>query len=47
LRFCIEIGADLAQGYFLAHPEKIAPTVSADALRVLEECSHMTNPVLL
>ena len=47
LRFCVEIGADLAQGYFLAHPEKIAPAVSADALQVLEQCSQMTSPVLL
>src|SRR5579864_2594706 len=37
LRFCIEIGADLAQGYFLAHPAEVAPPISSEALRVLEQ----------
>jgi EAL domain-containing protein (putative c-di-GMP-specific phosphodiesterase class I) len=38
LSFCIEIGADLVQGYFLARPARVPPTVSADALQVLEQC---------
>lgn len=37
LRFCVEIGADLAQGYFLARPAAVAPPVSSEALRVLEQ----------
>jgi len=37
LRFCIEIGADLAQGYFLARPAEVAPPISSEALRVLEQ----------
>jgi len=45
LRFCLEIGADLAQGYFLAHPAEIAPAVSPEALRVLEQCRLETHPV--
>ncbi len=37
LRFCIEIGADLVQGYFLARPAEVAQPISPDALRVLEQ----------
>ena len=39
LRFCAEIGVDLAQGYFLARPADPVPTVSSEALRVLEQYS--------
>jgi EAL domain-containing protein (putative c-di-GMP-specific phosphodiesterase class I) len=45
LKFCLEIDADLAQGYFLARPAKIAPAVSSEALRVLERCRPDSNPV--
>jgi EAL domain-containing protein (putative c-di-GMP-specific phosphodiesterase class I) len=45
LRFCLEIGADLAQGYFLAHPAEEAPAVSPEALRVLEQYRLESNSV--
>lgn len=45
LRFCIEIGADLAQGYFLARPAEIAPAVSPEAMRVLEQHRLESNAV--
>jgi EAL domain-containing protein (putative c-di-GMP-specific phosphodiesterase class I) len=45
LRFCVEIGVDLAQGYFLARPAETAPPVSAEALRILEECCDCAIPV--
>jgi EAL domain-containing protein (putative c-di-GMP-specific phosphodiesterase class I) len=44
LRFCVEIGADLAQGFFLAHPAELPPAVSPEAVRVLEQCRLVTNP---
>lgn len=37
LKFCIAIDADLVQGYFLARPAETPPTVSPEALRVLDE----------
>jgi EAL domain-containing protein (putative c-di-GMP-specific phosphodiesterase class I) len=46
LRFCVEIGADLAQGYFLARPAEVALDVSSDALRVLERCRTEGDPVV-
>ena len=45
LRFCVEIGADLAQGYFLARPAEVALAVSPEALQVLEQCRLECNPV--
>ncbi len=45
LRFCVEIGADLVQGYFLAHPAEVAPPISPEALRVLEQCRSESDPV--
>jgi EAL domain-containing protein (putative c-di-GMP-specific phosphodiesterase class I) len=45
LRFCVEIGADLAQGYFLARPAEVPLAVSSEALRVLEQCRPDSNPV--
>jgi EAL domain-containing protein (putative c-di-GMP-specific phosphodiesterase class I) len=45
LKFCMEIGADLAQGFFLARPAEIAPSVSPEALRVLEQYRLERNPV--
>ena len=44
LRFCVEIGVDLGQGYFLARPAEVAPPVSSEALRVLEQCCRESNP---
>lgn len=37
LTFCIEIGADLAQGYFLARPAEVPLPISAEAMQVLEK----------
>jgi EAL domain-containing protein (putative c-di-GMP-specific phosphodiesterase class I) len=45
LRFCVEIGADLAQGYFLARPAVVALDVSPEAVQVLERCRPESNPV--
>jgi EAL domain-containing protein (putative c-di-GMP-specific phosphodiesterase class I) len=45
LKFCNEIGADLAQGFFLARPAEIAPAVSPEALKVLEQYRLENNPV--
>jgi EAL domain-containing protein (putative c-di-GMP-specific phosphodiesterase class I) len=45
LKFCVEIGADLAQGYFLARPAEIALAVSPEALRALERCRAESHPV--
>jgi EAL domain-containing protein (putative c-di-GMP-specific phosphodiesterase class I) len=45
LRFCAEIGADLAQGYFLARPAEVVLPVSSEALRVLEQCCPGGIPV--
>jgi EAL domain-containing protein (putative c-di-GMP-specific phosphodiesterase class I) len=46
LRFCVEIGADLAQGYYLARPAEIAPPISSEGLRVLDQCRTESNPVV-
>jgi len=45
LKFCVEIGADIAQGYFLARPAEVPLTVSTEALRVLEHCRAEIHPV--
>jgi EAL domain-containing protein (putative c-di-GMP-specific phosphodiesterase class I) len=45
LRFCVEIGADLAQGYFLARPAEVVLPVSSEALGVLEQCCPGGIPV--
>jgi EAL domain-containing protein (putative c-di-GMP-specific phosphodiesterase class I) len=45
LRFCVEIGADLVQGYFLARPAEVALPISSEALRVLEQCCPGGVPV--
>jgi len=37
LKFCLEIGADLAQGYFLARPAEVPLPVSSEAMRILDE----------
>jgi EAL domain-containing protein (putative c-di-GMP-specific phosphodiesterase class I) len=37
LKFCIDIGADLVQGYFLARPAETPLPVSLDALRTLQQ----------
>jgi EAL domain-containing protein (putative c-di-GMP-specific phosphodiesterase class I) len=37
LKFCVEIGADLAQGYFLARPAEVPLPVSSEATRVLAQ----------
>jgi EAL domain-containing protein (putative c-di-GMP-specific phosphodiesterase class I) len=37
LKHCIAIGADFVQGYFLARPAEVAPPVSHEALRLLEQ----------
>lgn len=39
LKFCLEIGADLAQGYFLARPAEVPAGLSPEALKTLEESS--------
>ncbi len=36
LKFCFEIGADLAQGYFLARPAEVPLPVSSEAMQVLD-----------
>jgi EAL domain-containing protein (putative c-di-GMP-specific phosphodiesterase class I) len=38
LKFCVEIGADLVQGYFLSRPAETPLPVSLEALRVLQQC---------
>ncbi len=40
LKHCIAIGADFVQGYYLARPAEIAPAVSEEAIRTLEEWSR-------
>jgi EAL domain-containing protein (putative c-di-GMP-specific phosphodiesterase class I) len=45
LRFCIEIGADLAQGYFLARPAEIAPSISPEAMQILEKYRPECNSI--
>jgi EAL domain-containing protein (putative c-di-GMP-specific phosphodiesterase class I) len=37
LKFCLDINADLVQGYFLARPEEVPPPVSAKATRALDQ----------
>jgi EAL domain-containing protein (putative c-di-GMP-specific phosphodiesterase class I) len=37
LKFCLEIGADLAQGYFLARPAEAPLPISAEAMQVLNQ----------
>lgn len=44
LRFCVEIGADLVQGYFLARPAAGATPISSEALRVLEQSCPESIP---
>ncbi len=46
LRFCVEIGADLVQGYFLSRPAETPLPVSSEALRILEQCCPGSNPVM-
>jgi EAL domain-containing protein (putative c-di-GMP-specific phosphodiesterase class I) len=38
LKFCLEIGVDLVQGYFLAYPGDAVAPVSEEALRILQQC---------
>jgi EAL domain-containing protein (putative c-di-GMP-specific phosphodiesterase class I) len=45
LKFCVEIGADLLQGYFLARPADLALPISSEALRVLKQCRNGGIPV--
>jgi EAL domain-containing protein (putative c-di-GMP-specific phosphodiesterase class I) len=45
LKFCIEIGADLVQGYFLARPAETSLPISPEALRILEQCYSENVPV--
>ncbi len=45
LKFCVEIGADLVQGYFLARPADLALPISSEALRVLKQCCMGGIPV--
>jgi len=45
LKFCVEIGADLVQGYFLARPADTALPTSSEALRVLKQCYSAGIPV--
>jgi EAL domain-containing protein (putative c-di-GMP-specific phosphodiesterase class I) len=42
LKFCVEIGADLVQGYFMAYPAAVPPAVSPEALRALERICGQT-----
>jgi len=45
LKFCLDIGADLVQGYFLARPADVPPPVSAQAVRVLDQwVGAVSNP---
>jgi EAL domain-containing protein (putative c-di-GMP-specific phosphodiesterase class I) len=37
LKFCFEIGADLAQGYFLARPAEVPLPVSSEAMQILNQ----------
>ena len=37
LKFCLDINADLVQGYFLARPAAAPPPVSAEAIRALDQ----------
>ncbi len=50
LRHCVAIGADIVQGYYLARPAKVPPSISEEAMRQLEqwalipESREMTEP---
>jgi EAL domain-containing protein (putative c-di-GMP-specific phosphodiesterase class I) len=37
LKFCMDLKADLVQGYYVARPAEIPPAVSAEALQKIEE----------
>ena len=39
LKFCMDLKADLVQGYYVARPAEIPPTVSSEALQKIEEWS--------
>ena len=37
LKHCVAIGADIVQGYYLARPAKVPPSISEEAMRQLEQ----------